>query len=784
MARPKRDHEETPETLWVTRHERRLHTPTDISAIEQLDVAELIESTPIPWDIQKLLVDRFRTESRTSPTPFERSHASLQVSLCYYTGFGVPQSITMFLDLLKAASAENYTASALLSPILDALDCKTERAQLDGSTISDELETLNTTPTQHYFAERIRYYQRRKHQRLSNGECRYLGQIINPMDQAVISQVVEKIRIDPSPAASLLELRLHDGTFQKRNILIQLASIGAGDSLHRALQDREAWGSELSGALVEACKCGHFQAAKVLALNCSRLNISEATASPLHWLIMFPPVQASVLLDILLGPRSNSIFAEQKPLCQDFLDYMPDTENGGFYFPEHCLQLLGTPLHWAIRTRNLGLVEGLLDYGADINQRLTGPQRFSGDVVNFSEPWATPLDLAVRFHMPEIVDFLLSKSAPVVSSELQGAKDHSLLTIGQKCLPLSRYVIHRCAYSRALRATLDILTGKYALDINWRDANGYTSLLVAITNPNHEDYVVEELLHAGARPDICTNDGENGAFLIAASGANTPRQVSTLELIAPHLDDINALNAAGLELECHNALHMCGILGNRLLAKAIVSIDGVIIDCRSSRGCTALHKAAATGHPEVAAILVAAGADLSAQDDSDSTPLEVAISNRKIETALVLLEADAPMSFGCHKGLPVNSVLHLASARPPERDSILSDLLDRSDKLRHTDQLHALDVGGYTPLHVAARNGDVAGVKSLIQYGANPNKISKRRNQLFDVETVTTITEDWLDRAKTNRLHGGLEKLASKGELEVHRLIQRYEEILRILGHA
>jgi hypothetical protein len=108
---------------------------------------------------------------------------------------------------------------------------------------------------------------------------------------------------------------------------------------------------------------------------------------------------------------------------------------------------------------------------------------------------------------------------------------------------------------------------------------------------------------------------------------------------------------------------------------------------------TALHIAAACGHPNVVAVLVENDASLSTRDGRGCTPMHCAVRNEEVECAELLLRA------GSHTTTENNF--------------------------------------GETPLDTAAFKGDVAMVRMLLQYKANacmPN--SKGRFPKFYAPTV------------------------------------------------
>ncbi|XP_067294978.1 histone-lysine N-methyltransferase EHMT1a isoform X3 [Pseudorasbora parva] len=173
-------------------------------------------------------------------------------------------------------------------------------------------------------------------------------------------------------------------------------------------------------------------------------------------------------------------------------------------------------------------------------------------------------------------------------------------------------------------------------------------------------------------------------------------------------------------------------------------VEGVDPNLRmnSEKRKTSLHCAAEEGHKEICHILVQAGANLDMCDVEQRTPLMYACENNHLETVKYLLKAGA--STG-HKDMRGSTCLHLAARRGHTGvlqyllsmpsidvnckeenvclhwaafsgcDEIAQLLLDkRSD-------LHAVNIHGDSPLHIAVRQNQLDCVMLFLSRGADVN---------------------------------------------------------------
>jgi ankyrin repeat protein len=142
------------------------------------------------------------------------------------------------------------------------------------------------------------------------------------------------------------------------------------------------------------------------------------------------------------------------------------------------------------------------------------------------------------------------------------------------------------------------------------------------------------------------------------------RRPDIVEALLPHLPALDLLEAAAVG-------------DRRRVAQWLENEEAV--DRRSGDGFTALHYAAFFGWPEIAGLLIAAGADVAAV-------------------------AANPMAV---------QPLHSAATAPHR--AVAERLLAAGADANARQQ------GGYVPLHATAQNGDQALVELLLSHGADPS---------------------------------------------------------------
>ncbi|KAF5492293.1 Heat shock protein sti1-like protein [Colletotrichum siamense] len=196
-------------------------------------------------------------------------------------------------------------------------------------------------------------------------------------------------------------------------------------------------------------------------------------------------------------------------------------------------------------------------------------------------------------------------------------------------------------------------------------------------------------------------------------------------------------------------LHHAARLGRAEIVRAAISTAGpdAIVDPLDADRCTPLHLASRNGHLEVVTTLLAAGADVRAEESFDETPLHEAARNGHAEIARVLIAAgavvDAPnrdcgtaLHVGARRGMEaVVEVLLEAGANPATRDAVGDTPLHDAARGGHEGVVMALletgmvsieaqNANDFTPLSVAARHGREAIVRMLVEQGADVDSLS------------------------------------------------------------
>ena len=143
---------------------------------------------------------------------------------------------------------------------------------------------------------------------------------------------------------------------------------------------------------------------------------------------------------------------------------------------------------------------------------------------------------------------------------------------------------------------------------------------------------------------------------------------------------------------------LCGFFGHKEIIDLLISKGADV------SGMTALHYAASGGHEEIVELLLAKGADVDAKDNNGKTPLDMANG----------ATADLLRTHGGHRGL-----IHVAV-----RDGDLAGvqaLLDSGADVSSKLFIANSSLGKDTLLHIAARYGHEEIVELLISEGADVN---------------------------------------------------------------
>lgn len=176
------------------------------------------------------------------------------------------------------------------------------------------------------------------------------------------------------------------------------------------------------------------------------------------------------------------------------------------------------------------------------------------------------------------------------------------------------------------------------------------------------------------------------------------RCVEIMELLIRKGADVNAMSENG---ESGTPLHHTV---SARIAECLIS-NGADIDAQDSYGHTPLHEAAIDGNLEVAVTLINHGADIDIRNHSGWTPLHWAVWKQHRDIVRFLISHGADVNAGT-----VGEVC--TTGWTPEYWMKSGPLKDAGETKVRT---------GWTPLHLAAIQGDAGIAVDLLDAGANPN---------------------------------------------------------------
>lgn len=296
---------------------------------------------------------------------------------------------------------------------------------------------------------------------------------------------------------------------------------------------------------------------------------------------------------------------------------------------------------------------------------------------------------------------------------------------------------------------------------NANTANRYGVTPLSLAATNRDAAMAEALLKAGANPNAKLPGGST--ILMKAARTGNPEIV---RLLIEHGADINAKDDEYGETalvwavdenhpEAAQVLISHGADVNALTtplehAKDRFGLEGVLTILPHG-SWTPLMYAARQGSLAAARTLVDAGAKLDVTDPDGTTALMLAIMNGHYDTAAMLIEKGAnpnivdAAGMGALYGAVDMNTLGEVFGRPGKRSPdkltpidlmkvLLAHGANANAKLKtptlqraHTPGEPSLNQGS-TPLMRAAKNGDAAAIRLLLEHGADPNAVQKTQS--------------------------------------------------------
>lgn len=162
-------------------------------------------------------------------------------------------------------------------------------------------------------------------------------------------------------------------------------------------------------------------------------------------------------------------------------------------------------------------------------------------------------------------------------------------------------------------------------------------------------------------------------------------------------------------------------VADAVAAAAIAARAPALLAVADAAGLTPLHHAAALGRLDVLRALLAAGAppNLATADAAARGAVHLAAAHAHADAVAVLLDAGALVGLAdARGGTPLHYVAAAVAAPDAAVQACVALLLERGAFV------DARDEAGETPLHWAARTASRAGVRLLLDAGADPGAAS------------------------------------------------------------
>jgi ankyrin repeat protein len=335
----------------------------------------------------------------------------------------------------------------------------------------------------------------------------------------------------------------------------------------------------------------------------------------------------------------------------------------------------GTPaLHWAVRANDLDTARLLLAAGADA--RLAN--RYG----------VTPLFLACANGNAAMIQLLLDAGADPDSTDTAG-ETPLMTTVRTGSLESVRLLLDRGANPNLADATYQ-----------------QTALMVAVRS--NQPAIVALLIERGAGVDTATRTGETPAWVLPNSVPGFGHGVGIVRGGLPDRGSRAPIPGGLTPL-------LYAVRDGRLeVARRLVEA-GADVDRGDANGITPLISAITNNHVDVARFLIDRGADIRAADWYGRTPLWAAVETRN-------MDVDNATFVNSIDRAPFLELIQLLLERGADPNVRMKEVPPiRRAFLRITGSLSWVDFTGQTPFLTASLAGDVAVMRLLLKYGADPH---------------------------------------------------------------
>ena len=341
----------------------------------------------------------------------------------------------------------------------------------------------------------------------------------------------------------------------------------------------------------------------------------------------------------------------------------------------------GTPLQLAAAQGSIQVMKLLVGQGADVNYPATARGQ-------------TALQAAVDNASEDCIRYLLQQGAKVNGPP--PSEGHTALQIAclQGRLPLVKFLLEQTAEVNASGSIL-------------RD---HTALQAGALG-GHLD-VVNLLLRAGA--DVNARASHHGLTAIQAASKSGSLEVFKV------LYEAGAIVATPLRRGGMSALQAASRMGHISIVERLLAIPEVDINEKPAveNGFTALQAACKGSHPDIAKLLLQAGADINAEsaERPGRTALQAAADSGCSILVTLLIQARADVNAAPAEN---HGMTALQGACHGGHLDIVKELYEHNADIRASPSI----IGGRSALQAAAESGHVATVSFLLEKGAFANEL-------------------------------------------------------------
>lgn len=344
----------------------------------------------------------------------------------------------------------------------------------------------------------------------------------------------------------------------------------------------------------------------------------------------------------------------------------------------------GSDVADAVMKKNQQAVRALLHQKTDVN----APQTDGATAIHWAARWD---DL-------EVADLLIRGGANVNAATREGSTPLSLASINGSAAMVEKLL-------------------KAGANPNARLLEGETALMIAARTGKAD--AVKVLLDNGADINAKESLRQTTALMWAVSEGHP----AVTELLIARGADVNAktkFNAApGKKTERGEQYPATGSLTalvfaarqNDLESARMLVAAGANVNEATADSNTPMHVAVINGNYELAAFLLAKGADPNAANFQGFTPIFLTVANRNFNRGTLPVNTADKM-----EEIDFVKMLLDAGANPNDRRAKENTVHRGGDSGRSL-----LDERGATPFLRAASNGDLALMRMLLNYGADPN---------------------------------------------------------------